>query len=161
MQVSRGFFFPASFCFSLNLTWEMQTLCFIFLLLKDMGWEGDFGDSDSWSSMLPYGSWTEMGRGCKEVSCNLLPGPCLDIAASHGVFCPVSWDVSLSWRTLAVLAACNGLWLRCFVKMDGGQGKPAWIMAFISNGEKMSRLSVVHCFSSLKHCFGEPSVRTA
>lgn len=63
-------------------------LCFIFLFLKDVGWEGVFGDSDSWSSMSPYGSWTEMSCGCEEVSCNVLPSLCLDIAASRRDFCP-------------------------------------------------------------------------
>lgn len=121
----------------------MQTLCFIFLLLKDVEWEGDFGDSDSWSSVLPYGSWTEMSRVCKEVSCNLLPSLCSDISASHGVFCPACWHVSLSWSTLVISAACYGLGLRCFVKMDGGQGKLAWIMALFPLGKKMSHPCVV------------------
>lgn len=60
--------FPPSFYFSLNLAWKMQTLHFIFLLLEDVRWEGDFGDSDSWSSALPCGIWTDMSRGCMEVS---------------------------------------------------------------------------------------------
>lgn len=34
-------------------------------------------------------------------------------------------------------------------------------MAFILNREKLSHPSVVYCFTSLKHCFGGPSVRTA
>lgn len=34
-------------------------------------------------------------------------------------------------------------------------------MAFILNRDKLSHPSVVYCFTSLKHCFGGPSVRTA
>lgn len=67
MQVSQGVP-PPSFYFSLNLAWKMQILHFIFLLLEDVRWEGDFGDSDSWSSVLPCGNWTEMSCGCMEVS---------------------------------------------------------------------------------------------
>lgn len=80
------------------------------------------------------------------------------ITAVRGAFCPLLGSVR---RTLVISAACSGLKLRCFAKMDRGQGQLAWIMAFISNGErKKSYLSVVYCFSSLKHCFCTPTVET-
>lgn len=78
----------------------MQTLHFIFLLLEDVRWEGDFGDSDSWSSVLPCGNCTEMSRACMEVSWNLFP----KLELSHH---------SSPWGFLPLVGLCRsgGLWL--------------------------------------------------
>lgn len=157
MQVSQEGS-PPSFYFSLRLAWKMQTLHFIFLLLEDVRWEGDFGDSDSWSSVLPCGNWIEMSRGCVQVSWKLSYAWALPSQQAMGFSTPC-WVLSVR-RTLLISAAC-GLELRCFDEMDSGQGQLAWTMAFISNGEKKKSLpSVVCCFISAKCCFSEPTMIT-
>lgn len=83
----------------------MQILHFIFLLLEDVRWEGDFGDSDSWSSVLPCGNWTEMSRGCMEVSWNLFPKAELSHHSRPWGFLPL-----VGLYQSGELAACSG-WL--------------------------------------------------
>lgn len=153
---SKSGHLPPFLCCSLNLTWELYA--FIFLLLKDVGWEGDFGGSDSWSSVFPYGSQTEMTCGCNEVSCNLLPSLCSDITASHGVFC-----LCLLW---CVSQLEDFGYFSCMLRLradllcaDGRRtGKAGLDHGFYFHwGKKCPPPSVAYCFSSLKHCFGEPS----
>lgn len=59
--------FPLFLLFFIESGMQNATLHFIFLLLEGVRWEGDFGDSDSWSNVLPCGNWTEMSRGCMEL----------------------------------------------------------------------------------------------
>lgn len=122
----------------------MQILHFIFLLLEDVRWEGDFGDSDSWSSVLPCGNWARMSRGCMEVSWNLFPKPELSHHSRPWGFLP-----------LFGLYQSGELWLfqlHVVAGLDHG--------FYFQRGGKKSQPSVVYCFSSLKYCFGEPAAGT-
>lgn len=100
-------------------------------------WRGAGRRLWSWWFMPWWGalwSWTEMSHGCMELARSLLPSPCLDRAASHGVFCPCLSRWISQVEDLGHFSCLDGLRLRCFIKIHMGQKKLPWIVAFIASG---------------------------